>query len=285
MASPSHPFAIRHARGADLDDGEHERWLASAIRQMPELKLAELFRLKPDQLRECDHVVTATDSDGEFAGVVAARWFALCQLPSGALAASPLVVAPRPGTRDPFGDWPEGFGGNTQFLQLAISLIQSRHQRSPLLRMLWRAAFQAVVAGPRPFPAVIALRTYNPAAFQAMRAFALIPGVEIYPRIDGDQDPSMLRLAAAVADHLGGTSRFDPHTGVLERAGVPLDFYAALPEGGRENVRSYLLAHLAPGDRLLCILRAAEQATRQRICDAFGLHTRPATTKEEEPHV
>src|ERR1043166_6628744 len=40
--------------------------------------------------------------------------FSLCQFPSGTLAASPLAVAPRPGTRDPFGDWPEGFIGATE---------------------------------------------------------------------------------------------------------------------------------------------------------------------------
>jgi hypothetical protein len=252
-------FTIRHACGAELDDTEHRAWQASVIRGMPELRLAELFRLKPDLLRECDHVVTASDCQGEFAGVVATRWFA----------------------------------GHPAFLQLAISLIQGRHQRGSLLRELWHTAFQAVVDGLRSFPAVIALRTYNPAAFQAMRAFALIPGVAIYPRIDGgEQDPAMMQLAGAVAEHVAGKSAFDPRTGVLARAGVPLDFYAALPDGGRDNVRRYFRAHVAAGDRLLCVLCAKDPAARQRICDAFGLRTSGVTTKrtsgvtiKEEPHV
>lgn len=215
---------------------------------MPELKIAELFRRKPDLLRECDHVVTAIAPGGEFAGVVSARWM---------------------GDGDPF-------------LQLAISLIQARYQRSPLLRAMWHTAFAQIAAGPRGFPAVIALRTYNPAAFQAMCVFARLPGVAVYPRVDGGaQDPAMAQLAMAVAARLGGGCPFDPHTGVLRGAGVPLDFYAALPEGGREVIRNYFHAHLAFGDRLLCVLHAPDAATRQRICRAFGVGMKPEMTKGE----
>jgi len=218
---------------------------------MPELKLTELFRRKPDLLRECDHVVTAIGPDGEFAGVVAARWMV----------------------------------GHASFLQLAISLIQARYQRSPLLRAMWHAAFEQIAAGPRGFPAVIALRTYNPAAFQAMLVFARLPGVVVYPRIDGGgQDPAMVELARMAYERLGGGSPFDPRTGVLRGAGVPLDFYSALPEGGRDAIQRYFRAHLADGDRLLCLLHAPDATTRERICRAFGVGVKPMTTKEE-PYV
>jgi hypothetical protein len=210
----------------------------SAVRGMPELNLTELFRCKPNLLQDCDHVVTATAPDGEFAGVVAARWV----------------------------------GGGNLFLQLAISLIQARYQRSPLLRAMWHTAFEQIAAGPRLFPAVIALRTYNPAAFQAMRVFAQLPGVAVYPRIDGgDQDPAMVQLAKSVAEQLGGGCPFDHRTGILRGAGVPLDLYSALPEGGREVVLRYFCAHLAAGDRLLCVLHACGEAAQQRICRAFGV--------------
>ncbi len=232
-------FQCWFGAGAELSRAEEQRIEAEAAAGLPELRLPQLFREKPGLLSACDSVVVARAKPGAaFTGLCAASFHP----------------------------------GAPSFLQLVISLTRAAYRRGPLLKSMWRIVLSSVAARCREFPGILALRTYSPAAFQAMSAVLRIPGVRVYPDVRADeQDQSLAKLATHIAARLNPDCAFEPGTGVLRRAGVPLDLYPALPEGGRAELRKYFERHLLPGDRMLCVLTASKQSARRRIAHAFGI--------------
>ena len=215
-----------------------EQWLVDGlITALPGLKMADLFAIRRDMFREADLVTVATAVPGGTAvGALASRW---CALPSG-----------------------------DEFLHVLTQFVGERYQRGPVFRQSWGSHFTALGS----VPDVIALKTYNPIVYCAMRAFTRIPGVTLYPEITpgAGQDPVMARLAGQVASAVGNAHAFVPQTGVISGIGVPRDLYPELPRSSSREANDYFAATARPGDRVLCVLRVPDRRAGGFILSAFG---------------
>lgn len=215
-----------------------EQWLVDGlIAALPGLRLGDLFAARRDMFRDADVVTVATAAPGGAAvAVLSSRW---CALPSG-----------RP------------------FLHVLTQFVGERYQRGVVFRRSWGSHFTALGS----VPELIALKTYNPIVYCAMRAFTRIPGVTLYPGItpDAGQDPVMARLAGEVASAIGTGDAFVPRTGVIRGIGVPRDLYPELPRSSSREANDYFAATTQPGDRLLCVLRVPDSEAGELILGAFG---------------
>lgn len=219
---------------------DSRQWLVQGLtRAMPELKVSAYFEAKKNWFSEYDYLIVAVErGSDDVIGVLASSWH---------------LVEGRP-----------------FFLHIIVQFIAPRYQKSLLLKHMWAFHFGKVSLGAFGFPSVIALRTYNPVVYTAMRIFSGLDGVELYPRIGAAQDPTMVELARRVAERISGALDISLDTGVIRGASVPPDFYPALPKTNRMDVLEYFERHLAPSDRLLCILSVPTDIAKSRILRAFG---------------
>ncbi len=206
------------------------------IRAFPEYRLATYFTERPAVLAGADHIVVARHrSGGELLGLVVARL--------------------RQGTA----------GG---YLHAEMNLITAGRQRRGLLLPLWRVMLTRLAAGPTGLPGLVAMKTYNPMVYSCLLVVARLTGAEVYPPVlaDGPSPPGELpEVAQQVAAEVAPTCAFDPRTGALRGAGVPRDFYPAMPTTSRREVQGYFARHLRPGDRLLCLVRFGPGADMPRL--------------------
>jgi len=227
--------------GADLT-ADREQWLVdSLIAALPNLKMAQLFACRRDMFRDADLITVAVD-DGRAVGTLTSAW---ATLPSGA-----------------------------RFLHLLTQFVGERYQarRTHAFRLSWGDHFRNLVSTAADFPGLIALKTYNPIAYCAMRAFTRIPGVRIYPDPNlAVQDTRAQELATQVAAQVAAAVPFDPVTGVLHGAGRPVDLYPDLPVSSHPEVNDYFAAVTRPGDRVLAMLEVPFDEQAAAILRAFGL--------------
>lgn len=231
---------------------------AALVAAFPEYRIAEYFAIKGDVFREVHHVVVARPaSGGGLVGLLSARE-RTCR-----------------------------FG---RFLHVEMNLIAAAHQRRGLLPPLWRALLARLVAGPEGLPRLFAIKTYNPMVYSSVRVVARACRASVYPsppapgrqRRDRDEPPRARELAAEVAATISPTTPFDPATGVLRGAGVPADFYPALPTTNKRRVHEWFARHLAPGDRLLVVADFGADADpapllrRFRVAPVAGVGTAPS---------
>lgn len=239
-------YALAYTKGPALSPASQARVVQGLVESFPSLRIADFFRIKRAWFAELDHLFIAFRHDSQdVVGILASRW---CR------------------------------AAGVHFLQVSILLIAAPYQRTALIKHLWRYQIEKLVEPPGTFPTVIAYRTYNPVAFTALRAFARLPGVTLYPRIEGEQDVATMALAVQIAHGISPGLPFDPETGVIKGAGVPRDFYPTPPLTRRADVRRYFSRHLAPGDRLLCLLRFDSPLSQARLFRTFGLIADPAST-------
>lgn len=225
---------------------DREQWMVdSLIAALPNLKMAQLFACRRDMFHDADLITVAVD-DGRAVGVLTSAW---ATLPSGA-----------------------------RFLHVLTQFVGERYQagRTHAFRLSWGDHLGNLVCGAADFPRLLALKTYNPIAYCAMRAFTRIPGVTIYP------DPNVAvqatraqELAAQVAAQVA-TVPFDAATGVLHGAGRPVDLYPDLPSSSHKEVNCYFAAVTRPGDRVLTLLEVPSEAQAATILSAFGVAGTPA---------
>ena len=106
--------------------------------------------------------------------------------------------------------------------------------------------------------AIIAFKTFNSKSYNAMKVFARIEGVSVYPKLNGLQDSQIMQIAQEIAKTLEPNLNFQATTGVIEEAGgkVPSNFYPSRPTSNRLEVDEFFSANLTPKDRLLCLLIA-----------------------------
>lgn len=217
------------------------RWLQQRmIAAFPEYKLSEYFERRPSLFERAHHVVVAM-ADRE-------------ALPVG------VVVASRHSDGEP------------DFLHVEMTLITTPYQRSGLLLMLWRHVMRMLAADERGFPTVIVLKTYNPMVFSSLQVAARLGCGEIYPALDGGrQDSELAEWATYAAAKLCPSLTFEPETGVVRGAGVPRDFYTEMPRTNKRRVNDYFQRHLAPGDRVLCLVHFPSPTGLTHLLDRFGV--------------
>lgn len=230
--------------GGALTDADQASIVDGLTAAMPEFKLREYFHIRTDALRDADHIVTA--------------WSA-----SGAVAA--ILTAKRHTLED-----------GQPFLHIGMNLIAAPLRRTMLMKHLWRAHFERV-ASSGGVPHVLALRTYNPAAYVAMHTFSRVNGAAMYPVLEGRQPTHLQTLARAIASRIAAGRVFHADSGVVEQCGVPIDFYREMPESQKAVVNDYFRRHLRPGDRMLCILEVPTETGVARMLHALGCRGRKTT--------
>lgn len=217
-------------------------WIVHGLETaMPTLNIRDYFLAKSSTFSDCDFVVVAVERESrEIIAALTSRWHQI--------------------------------EGDPPFLHVKILMITPRYQKTRLINDVWGFHLAKVCQSRFGFPSVIALRTYNPVVFGAMRIFTRIDGIRMYPRIGVPrQDPAMARLAERIADAISPGLEFDATTGVVRGAGVPPDFYPAMPATRKTDVSQYFTENLTPSDRLLCILSVDSEAARCRARQLFGV--------------
>src|SRR5438067_13698645 len=120
--------------------------------------MQELFDSSLDMFRDA-HLITVVLDGETIVGVLSSRW---CPL--------------RPGT---------------QFLHVTTQFVAETHRHGTVFRQCWRSHFAELLSGGAGFPRLIALKTYNPVVYCAMRAFTAAPQVTTYPALGAAQDGAL----------------------------------------------------------------------------------------------
>ncbi|MFE9255360.1 hypothetical protein [Streptomyces sp. NPDC006879] len=223
--------------GPDLPP-ETEQWIVDGlVEAMPGLRMRELFTQRRDMLAEADYVIAGVDR-GRAVSLLTSRW---AGLPSG-----------------------------RQCLHVMVQFVGDDHRGGALFGSSWAAHFARLLSDGRPFPEVIALKTYNPVVHCAMAAFGGHPEITLYPDLAG-KDQSRTALAREVAHALAPGAPFDSELGLLGGIGRPVDLYRERPRSYLPETNAYFEAHAAPGDRVLCLLHVPTRAGADAILAALGV--------------
>lgn len=226
--------------GRDIGEADRERLLEGLAEALPELRIPELFALRPDILTSADQVLITRDRvTGAAVGLLTARSFRLAD--------------------------------GARCLQAMVQFIGGAHRRGSVLRENWAQVLRTCAAEDG-FPDVIALKTYNPVAYCAMRGLGR--SEEVYPALSEPQDQRLAGYAAEIAARVAPDCAFDPRTGVVRGSGVPVNLYRSRPQSADPAADAYFAAHTRPGDRVLCLVRVGSPAGAERIM--AGLGPRPA---------
>ena len=209
-------------------DSRTIEWIATGLSAaMPTLKMGSLFRLRPEILARPDHMIVAVrDADNGVVGILTSKWHHISR--------------------------------QRCFLQLPIQMIDAHLQGSQMFRHMWRLHFERLLRDRR-FPPVIAMRTCNPVAYQAMHTFTRIAGVRMFPELGQGKPVVEATLVKQIAATLNPSQPFDCATGILSGAGIPPDLYGAIPRSPKPAVDGYF-RNLSPTDRVLCVLSIPDSA-------------------------
>jgi hypothetical protein len=254
VESDAGPVAIYSFVPARELTPEMEKWLFDGLAAaLPSLNMRQLFDLRHSIFSEADLLTVAAEKDsGAAIGVLSSRWSAL---PSG-----------------------------QEFLHIQNQFVGERHQRGLTFGRSWGSHFAEIKRLGLTFPKLIVLKTYNPIAYCAMRAFARIPDVMIYPEVTvAEQHPKAIMLAEQIAKIIAVGYAFESETGVIRGIGIPANLYPALPMSANKDVNTYFAAVTQPGDRMLCMLQVPTERAAAAILSAFGIsrhRERPAESPE-----
>ncbi|MEU5302603.1 hypothetical protein ACH4YO_27425 [Streptomyces noursei] len=225
--------------GRDLPTETEKRIVDGLVLAMPGLRTRQLFTLRRDMLTQADYVVVGVDRERDrVVALLTSRW---AELPSGRTC-----------------------------LHIMIQFVGDAYRNGAVFKESWAAHFARLLADGRPFPEVIALKTYNPVVHCAMSAFSGHPDISMYPDLAG-KDDSQAALAAEVAEALAPGAAFDPARGVVPGIGRPLDLYRERPLSHVPDANRYFAEHTEPGDRVLCLLHVPTQAGAHAILTALGV--------------
>ncbi|WP_240134973.1 hypothetical protein [Streptomyces sp. MUM 178J] len=226
--------------GRELPPGTGAWIVDGLVETMPGLRMRELFALRRDMLTKAEYVVVGVDRELDRAvSLLTSRW---AELPSG-----------------------------RRCLHVMVQFVGDAYRHGSLFGESWSAHFARLLADGRPFPEIIALKTYNPVVHCAMAAFSGHPDITMYPDLGGRHASGAPRLAAEVADALAPGAPFDPAGGVLRGIGRPVDLYRERPMSYVAETNAYFAANAAPGDRVLCLLHVPTRAGADSILSALGV--------------
>ncbi|MEU6890865.1 hypothetical protein ABZ934_03560 [Streptomyces sp. NPDC046557] len=220
--------------------GETEKWIVDGlVETMPGLQARQLFTFRRDMLTEADYIVVGVDRERDrVVSLLTSHW---AEIPSG-----------------------------RSCLHVMIQFVGDAYRNGPVFGQSWSVHFARLLAEGRPFPEVIALKTYNPVVHCAMSAFSGHPDIDMYPDLAGEDD-SQAALAAEVAAVLAPGAPFDVARGVIRGIGRPRDLYRERPTSYVPEANAYFERHAAPGDRVLCLLHAPTRDGAHAILTALGL--------------
>ncbi len=240
-ARPSDDLAVRCLPSGRRLPADTVEWLvAGLVDALPSLKMRELFELRRDMLTDADYIVATVDtSRDQVVGLLTSRWVTL---PS-----------------------------RTPCLHVMVQFVGEKYRHGTVFRRSWSRHFSLLLAEGRPFPDVLALKTYNPVAYCAMLAFSGHPDVGFFPGGGTAPEAGLRRLAAEVAATVSPGHAFDPETGVISGVGVPTDLYPALPVSTMAAVNEHFARNVRPGDRVLCLLHVPTSEGCNSILAALGL--------------
>ncbi|MEU4179577.1 hypothetical protein [Streptomyces sp. NPDC026589] len=225
--------------GRLLPADTEKRIVDGLVLAMPGLRARQLFTLRREMLTEADHIVVGVDREHDrVVTLLTSRWV---EIPSG-----------RP------------------CLHTMIQFVGDAYRNGTVFKESWALHFARLLAEGRPFPEVIALKTYNPVVHCAMSAFSGHPDTALYPDLSG-RDVSRSALAAEVAAALAPRAVFDPARGVIAGIGRPLDLYRERPLSHVPEANRYFADHTEPGDRVLCMLHVPTRAAAGSILTALGV--------------
>ncbi len=237
---------------------EREAWLVDGlVEALPSLRLRALFEQRRDMFTEADLITVAVAKpSATVIGALCSRW----------------------STTD----------HGARFLYVTTQFVGDAHQHGVVFRQSWMAHLEAVYAGPWGFPAVTALKTYNPKVFCAMRALSHASHAGFYPSLDPSLDNAsdIVELAESVAGAVAPGHRFDRRTGVIAGVGVPPDLYPELPLSNDHAVNEYFARTTKPGDRVLCLLTVPTAQGVQDVLRRFvpGSGIPPVVHGTGRPH-
>ncbi|MEU9144209.1 hypothetical protein [Streptomyces sp. NPDC048349] len=225
--------------GRELPAGT-EKWIVDGlVETMPGLHTRQLFTLRRDMLTEADYVVVGVDREHDrVVSLLTSHW---AQLPSG-----------------------------RSCLHVMIQFVGDAYRGGPVFGESWSVHFARLLADGRPFPEVIALKTYNPVVHCAMSAFSGHPDISMYPDLAGE-DVGQAALAAEVAAAVAPGAVFDAARGVFPGIGRPRDLYRERPTSDVPEANAYFERHAAPGDRVLCMLHVPTREGAHSILTALGV--------------
>lgn len=206
---------------------------------LPELKIDDYFRVKPDILAASDHVIVAEDK-GVIA-VLAAKWFSSTSF---------------------------------DFLHIMTILVAQQYQGTLLFKRLWKALFADLLKGSperRQFPQAFSLKTYNPISCALIQQVARKTRSEFYPSFGQAMPDWLHKSVQTIASTLEPHSQLDVASGVIKGGAnsVPSDFYPQLPKSANATIMAHFASALTPDDRVLCCLFCREPASQQKILQAF----------------
>ncbi|KPM57027.1 hypothetical protein ACG83_04295 [Frankia sp. R43] len=226
-----------HSDDNPLDTGT-DRWLKEGLAAaLPDLRMTALFEARPDLFRSTEHLVVCTRADGRPVAALGASW-------------ASTAAAER-------------------FLHIGIQFVDRDLRGGAAFSSSWLALLEQVVATAE-FPRINVLRTYNPVAYCAMRAYGQLPGAVLYPDPRREQrDARLGELASRVADAVAPGAPFDRRCGRISGIGVPTDLYRARPTCDDPAVNDYFRRHTRPGDRILCMVHIRSSETVTTILDGF----------------
>jgi hypothetical protein len=234
-----HGFRPAEGFPARTDD-----WLKRGlVDAMPDLRLRDLFGLRPGLFTDVEFLVVAEhEQTGQPAAVLGSRW-----------------AFTSTGRR---------------FLHIGVQFVASSLRGGSLFLRTWQAHLAMVVESGF-FPALSALKTYNPVAYCAMRSYGKLPGALMFPAMDQPGgDAPMATVAGDIAQALAPDNEFDARCGVLRGVGVPPDLYRERPACDDPFVNAYFDRHVRPGDRLLAIVEVHSPQTEDAIMQRFSLDGR-----------
>ncbi|MEX5709345.1 hypothetical protein AB1484_13775 [Parafrankia sp. FMc6] len=257
---------LRFSAGRNPLNPAADAWLKAGLATaLPDLRMDALFAARPDLFRSAQYLVVCLDTgDG-----------------SGDADADGSEIEDRgPGGGRPVGvlgaSWASTADGE-RFLHIGVQFVARDLRGGTAFSASWLALLDDVV-GTAEFPRITVLRTYNPVAYCAMRAYGRLPGAVLYPDPQRERrDARIGELASRVAKTLAPGAQFDRRSGRLTGIGVPPDLYRIRPTSDDDLVNAHFARHTRPGDRILCMVHVRSEQTIQAILDGFGRRHRSAT--------
>lgn len=226
--------AVAFWRGADLA-GFGETIASDLASAMPDYRVADYFRAKPDIVGSQSGVVLATDR--ETGRVVA------------------LLVATRHSIE------------TAGYVSLDTILVAQQYQRTTLSARMLTCLVKGMATSSLELPSFLMLTTGNPTSYCMASSFIRLADARVYPRITGDQDPGDASLAATLAKIHRPLFSFCKRTGVLAggAGSVPPDFYPQVPISRNREANAYFARHLGPSDRLMCLMIFPDTQAKVRL--------------------
>ncbi|HBO9593786.1 TPA: hypothetical protein L5F78_005438 [Pseudomonas aeruginosa] len=228
------------SRERQFPEGFKRKIVADLQEGMPQFDVLQYFGNQPDIFETYDHLVLATDPEGErIIGILGAKDFVR---------------------------------GSTRFPYLWTAMVVDRYHRTSLFKRINQFFLRQVSERNGGLPPLIVAKTYNPVVYNMFRALsARIPGATLYPDLEAPrQSPDMVDLARDVVGTLSANLRLDAETGLIpggQRSVAP-DFFPRMAMSSHARTNDHFVAHVGSSDQILCMVRlapGAEPYVQQRI--------------------